>query len=45
MPPTRDDPRRKTKLSSQIKRRVNILREVINFVKSTKRFKREKYGI
>ena len=41
----RDDLQRKSKMGRQISRRVNILREVINFVKSSRRFKREKYGI
>ena len=35
----------KQKLDSQLDRRINILKELTNFVKATKRFDREKYGM
>ena len=42
--PYRSDPNYKIKCDAQLLRRVRILQEVINFVKLTKRFCREKYG-
>ena len=42
--PYYSDPNYKLKKVAQVKRRVNILKEIINFVKATKRFKGEKFG-
>ena len=42
--PYRKDPNYKCKLNAQLLRRVRILREVINFVRMTRRFKREQFG-
>ena len=43
--PARKEKNYKLKMENKTKRRVIIIRELIEFIHRTKRFKREKYGI